>query len=114
MIPYFEEITKNFPEEIESSMAVTPAAEHLFEVREKGEAKFIPEEQAIQFHHNITKLLFMSTRARRDIQMAVAFLTMREKFPDEDDWGYLKRVVKYLNGMKNLQLTLSADNLGII
>ena len=39
---------------------------------------------------------------------------MTVKSPDEDDWGKLKRVVKYLNGMKNLQLTLSAENLGII
>ena len=34
--------------------------------------------------------------------------------PDEDDWGKLKRVIKYLNGPKNLKLMLSADNPGII
>ena len=35
MIPHIEEIMKNFREEIGSSMAISPAAEHLFEVREK-------------------------------------------------------------------------------
>ena len=56
---------------------MAPAAEHLFEAREKSDAKFIPEEQAIQLHHHATKLLFMSTRARQYIQTAVAFLTTR-------------------------------------
>ena len=36
------------------------------------------------------------------------------KSPDEDDWGKLTRVIKYLNGTRNLVLTLSSDNLGII
>ena len=102
MTPYIEEIIKNYPEEIGSSTAMTPAMKHLFETIEKSDAKFIPEEQAMQFHHNVTKLLFVSTKAGWDIQTAVAFLTMREKSPDKDDWGKLKRITKYLNGTRNL------------
>ena len=59
------------------STAATPAANHLFEIRNQQEAKPLPEEKAIQFHHNVAKLLFISTRARRDIQTAVAFLSTR-------------------------------------
>ena len=44
----------------------------------------------------------------------VAFLSFKVKKPDEDDWGKLKRVVKYLNGTKNFKLMLSADNLCIV
>ena len=44
----------------------------------------------------------------------MAFLTTRVNCPDEDDWGKMKRVVKYLNVTKNLELTLMADNLWII
>lgn len=66
------------------------------------------------FHHTVAQLLFMSARARRDIQTAVAFLTTRVKSPDEDDWGKLKRVLKYLNGTKYLKLTLSVDSLGML
>ncbi len=36
------------------------------------------------------------------------------KEPDEDDWGKLKRVLKYLNGTKYLRLTLSVNNLGVL
>jgi hypothetical protein len=52
----------------------------------------------------VAQLLFMSTRARQDIQTAVAFLTTRVKNPDENDWGKLKRVLKYLNGTRYLKL----------
>ena len=97
-----------------TSTAATPAGELLFQTRDTKDAKLIPEDHAVQFHHNVTKLLFVSTRARRDIQTAVAFLTRRVNSPDEDNWGKLKRVTKYLNGTRNLVLTLSADNLGVI
>jgi hypothetical protein len=44
------------------------------------------------------QLLFTANRARRDIQTAVSFLATRVKAPDEDDWGKLIRVLKYING----------------
>jgi len=46
--------------------------------------------------------------------MAVAFLTMRVKSPDEDDWGKLKRVLRYLNRTKYLKLSISVNDLGIL
>jgi hypothetical protein len=58
--------------------------------------------------------LFMANRVRQDIQTSEAFLTTRVKSPDEDDWGKLKRVLKYLNGTKYLKLQLSVDNLGLL
>ncbi len=59
-------------------------------------------------------MLFVSVRARRGIQTAVAFLTTRVKRPDKDDWGKLKRVLKYLNGTKYLKLKLNLDDLGLL
>jgi hypothetical protein len=75
------------------------------------QGKFLSEEQARYFHHAVAQLLFISTRARRDIQTAVAFLTTRVKRPDEDDWGKLKRVLQYLFGTKHMKLTLTIDDL---
>ncbi len=66
------------------------------------------------FHHTTAQLLFLSSRARRDIQTAVWFLTTRVKEPDEDDSGKLRRVIKYLKGTRRLRLTLSVDDLSII
>ena len=51
---------------------------------------------------------------RRDIQTAVSFLTTRVKKPDEDDWGKLKRALKYLNGTRRLKITLTIESMGVI
>jgi hypothetical protein len=95
MIPYLKNVIADFPELIVGK-AATPAADHLFVIRDEKEARPLEEERALAFHHTVAQLLFMSTRARQDIQTAVAFLTSSVKNPDEDDWGKLKRVLKYL------------------
>ncbi len=41
--------------------------------------------------------------------MVVSFLTTQVQAPDEDDWGKLKRVLKYMKGTRYFKLTLSAD-----
>ena len=64
MVPYVEKIIDNFPEPLGKSIATTPAGDHLFQTRGLKEAKQISEDQAIQFHHNAAKLLFVSTQAR--------------------------------------------------
>ena len=88
-----------------------PAHDQLFDIRDKKEVRELREEQALVFHHTVAQLLFMSMRARWDIQTAVAILTTRVKNPDEDNWGKLKRVLKYLNGTKYLKLRLTVESL---
>ena len=83
-------------------------------MQDEYKAKLREEERALAFHHTMAQLLFMSTRARRDIQTAVAFLTTKVKTPDEDNWEKLKRVLKYLNGTKYLKLKLSMEDLGLL
>jgi hypothetical protein len=97
MMEYIKNIIKDFPEEI-TGTKTSPAADHLFAVRDPSLAKALPEEQAMAFHRATAQLLFLSTRARRGIQPAIAFLTKRVRSPDEDDWGKVKRVLGYLNG----------------
>ncbi len=113
IIAYLKDVIKQFPEEI-TGKAATLAAEQLFAVRDKKETRALEEERALAFHHTVMQLLFMCTRARRDIQRAVAFLTTRVKNPDEDNWGKLKRVLRYLNGTKYLTLKLNMDNLRML
>ncbi|KAL7464347.1 hypothetical protein ACHAXS_004676 [Conticribra weissflogii] len=108
MEKYTKKIIDEFPELI-TTPAATPAADHLFQVRDNPHGRQLPEQQAVIYHHTVAQLLFLSARARRDIQTAVAFLTTRVKNPDEDDWGKLKRVLKYLKGTPNLGMRLTAD-----
>ncbi len=58
MITYTTKILTNFPKAIITSCA-TPAADHLFTVRDEATAKFLPETQAQAFHHTVAQLLFL-------------------------------------------------------
>jgi hypothetical protein len=106
MCKYLSKVIEDFPEEI-TGVSATPAADSLFKVREDG--KKLNKKQADILYHTVYQLLFAANRARRDIQTAVSFLTTRVHAPDEDDWGKLKRVLKYLKGTRYLKLILSAD-----
>jgi hypothetical protein len=113
MIKYVNSLLTGFLEERGAS-AATPAVEHLFQVQNEGKAEYLCEEMAYKFYHITAQLLFLSARARHDIQVAVDFLTTRVKKPHEDDWGELRRVLKYLKGTKYIKLTLSIDDMSKI
>jgi hypothetical protein len=76
-------IQEDMLEELPSDMdgeAVNPAGEHLFTANENH----VPLDEATSqmFHTNTAKLLFLSKRARPDVQPAVAYLMTRVKSPD--------------------------------
>lgn len=112
MIPYITKVIEAFPEKI-TGVQSTPAGDRLFQIRPPSEAAYLSEDLARAFHHTTAQLLFLS-RVRRDIQTTVAFLTTRVKHPDQDDWGKLKRVLKYLLCTRSLRLTLFAESLSNI
>ncbi len=61
------------------------------------------------FHSVTAQLLFLSARARGDIQPTTAFLTTRVRLPYKDNWGKVKRVISYLKGTLHMLLILLAD-----
>ena len=74
---------------------------------------FTHEEQAVSFHHTVAQLLFLTTRERRVVGVAMSFLALRVKRPDDDDWGKLKCVLRYLYVTRRLKLTLEVTSLVI-
>ena len=67
-----------------------------------------------EFHSMVARGLFLSKRARPDIQPVIAVLATRVSKPNESDWGKLVRFLKYLNGTKGLYLRLSVENLNVM
>ena len=114
MKKYIQEIIDEAPDDF-SGTAPTPAANHLFEIETRTEnMKLLSAEQKQTFHHITAQLLFLSKRTRPDIQTAIAFLTTRVSRPDIHDWKKLGRVIKYLRGSKDLDMTLESDSLNVV
>jgi hypothetical protein len=106
MNDYAENLLDEVPEEM-LGHAATPAANQLFSVNDKAEK--ISDEDSEKYHHLTAKLLYLSKRARPDLQTAVEFLCKRVKQPDIDDWKKLGQCLRYLRGTIALVLTLESD-----
>ena len=65
--------------------------------------------RAQTFHSVVAKLLYVGTRARMDILLALGFLCSRVITLTEQDEKKLKRLLEYLWGTKEMPLRLGAD-----
>jgi hypothetical protein len=90
--------------------AVSPATEHLFQVREDAPAPVPNTVDCIYFHSTVAKLLYIAKRTRPDILVAIAFLTTRVTKCDSDDMSKLHRVISYLNRTMDRGVTLRIGN----
>jgi len=109
MIAYIERILSEVPDELlRGSAAATPAANHLFEV--KDHSPRLSLERGEIFHHLTAQLLYLSKRARPDLEPTVPYLCTRVQKPNEDDWKKLGRCLKYLQMTKDLKLKLRVDS----
>ena len=112
MIDYIHKMLEGIPEDMKGE-TVSSAAHHLFTVNE-DDPILLCEKDAIMFHHNTAKLLFLSKRAHPDIQLAVAFLCTRVQNPDTDDYKKLAKVMKYLESTIGLPLILAMDEKKVV
>ena len=103
----------NFLEEI-TEKPETPAASNLLTVRGDSKQELLNDTQAQVFHHAVAQLLFTGIQCRKDAQSAIAFLTMRVRKPDEEDWKKLRRLIDYLKRTIKLPLILRADGVNVL
>ena len=87
--------------------APTPADEYLFALRE---SPALSEEQSRAFHKIAAKVAYLAQHARWDMLTLTSFLTSRVQHPTVDDQNKLVRGIKYLNGTRDLVLTLGATD----
>ena len=76
--------------------ASTPANKKLFTIEHNSPE--LVEIKADKFHSIVAKLLYVSKRARPDIEPTIAYLCTRVSQPTENDWKKLRRVLSYLKG----------------
>ena len=112
MIDMIEKMLEELPEDM-NGIKHTPAQEHLFKVNDEDPIK-LEESKRVIFHRFTAMLLFLSQRARPDVQTATSFLCTRVKEADTDDYKKLARVMQYLRATKYLPLILGTDGSGNI
>ena len=111
---YVKGMLDSFPIKFkECETATTPAGEDLFGQKSSNDKK-LQQDKAEEFHTTQAQGLFLTKRGRPDIHTGIAFLCTRVQQPNEEDWEKLIRLMKYLNGTKELVLTVSAEQLNIM
>ena len=92
--------------------SATPAAHNLFDISE--DATKLSQADTDLFHHFLAQLIYLSKRARPDIQIALYFLCTRVRGPDTYDYNNMARVMKYIQGTIGLPLVFSINKSGNI
>jgi hypothetical protein len=88
---------------------VNPAKSKLFTV--STELMPLGEPKADIFHSVTAIVLWLCKRSRPDLETAVSFLCTRVQAPTIEDWGKLRRLLKFLKKMKNDIRVMGADDI---
>lgn len=89
--------------------AASPAQKNIAVIDESSPR--LSKEETEVFHSIVAKLLYVGIRVRKDIMMAVGFLCTRVSCPTKQDQLKLKRLLEYIHGSLDLDLTIGADDL---
>ena len=103
-----KETLEGFPESIPRGI-LTPAASHLHLCDDSKDR--LDKARSDAFHSTVAKLLYITKRARPDIEPTVAFLCTRVTKSNMDDWKKLKRLLGYLLQTKNEVRIIGASTL---
>ena len=86
---------KHFPTKYLIGAKVTSTwNENHFKVNESSPG--LTKDMAEQFHKSTAQGLFLCNRGRPDISPVIGYLTTRVKYPNQDDWIKLDRMMKFL------------------
>ena len=117
MYQYIHEMLKSIPDKYKEGIgSATPAPSNLYDIRDESADKveLLSEQDKNEYHTITAQLLYLSTRARPDLQTSIAFHCTRVKNPDTDDQKKLARSVRYLMKTAHLPMILKCNDDGII
>ena len=105
---HIEEAIEKFGEDL-STDAVNPAKSKLFTVT--TDSMPLSEPKADTYHSVTATVLWLCKRSRPDLETAVSFLCTRVQAPTLEDWGKLRRLLKFLKRTKDDIRVMGADNM---
>ena len=103
-------IDKLLEDEQVEGIAASPALSDLFNINK--DSKLLTGDQKGRFYSVVQRCLYLQVQFRRDIGVAVSFLTTRVREPTEEDWLKLRRLLKYINGTRDLCLVFNGNASG--
>ena len=86
----------------------TPCSSKVFEINDDDIALNSKDKEF--FHSTVAKILYLSKRTRPDILLATTFLCTRVQTPGNEDMKKLSRVIKYLNGTRDMTMRVNRDS----
>jgi hypothetical protein len=107
MTKYVKSMIEDFPLKLEG-IGTFPWTAKLFTVDTKS--KRLDDERASVFHTFVMKGMFLSKRARQDIQPGIAFLATRTSEPNEGDWAKLIKILVFLKATQDEVTAMKADD----
>ena len=108
MKEYLEEDIEDFGEDI-VSVTTSPTQKSMFIVDKRSDK--LGKVKLDRLHSITEKLLYLSNRVRLDIKLTIAFICMSVPKITVQDWGKLKRVLKYLKGRIDMPIISGADSI---
>ena len=105
---HIEEAIEDFGEDLDTD-AVNPAKSKLFVINH--ESDILCEDKGSIYHSVTAKLLWISQRSRPELETAVSFLCTRVQQPTVEDWGKLRRALKFLKKTKSDRRIMGADDI---
>ena len=117
MYQFIDDVLQTVPDIYKKGIGMATAApENLYEIREDDDEGLVilPSKEKEEYHTLTMKLMYLSKRARPDLQTSIAFHSTRVRRPDLDDQKKLARTIRHLEYTKHLPMILSWDNEGNI
>ena len=111
MKEYLEESIMAFGEDIGKKVNTSVKGD-LFTIDEESED--LDDEKSERFHHIVSKLLFVSKRARPDIELAISFLCTRVSKSKVQDWEKLRRLLSYLQCTLDMPRIIGANGFELL
>ena len=99
MMEYIRDIFDKFPDEKKVKTEKIPATEILCVIRKESEKFSGKLRNILQL---CGKIFYVSIRTRHDISLEISFLTTCVTYPENDDWKYLCRCIRYLRVQRTL------------
>ena len=108
MVKQLEECITIFGEDFSTTFK-SPATKKLFEVRKDSEK--LLENKGDLFHSVLAKLLLMIKKSRPDLETSVSSLMTIVSNINVDDWGKMKRILRFVNCTLKSKRVFGATNL---